>query len=340
MGHQLLLERLEGDDLQECPENEEQYGEGDGGPGAGFGWGVAGEEAVGHSGGHEEEGYLPGHDEEDDTGGQEKGALQAAERVGRLASIEHPDGNEIEEVEPGSGVGESGEDWSLGGDIERHADTGGEETREGAGECDFGAGREGDVEALPAHVGSEAGKEDGEIGFEAEAFDGDDVTELVDEDGESEAGAEPEAVEGPIDAEERGEAEQKFEFEKKKQRSLAFAEQYGDWSERAEAFDPFRLGRRRLVCCVDAGVKGQNALANPFRLPRGSWQPGKCRKPEFAGFGKLVRLFALFKVACGFGDLLDVMAVDQSVALRAGECACWQIGMTVAAVGNYLGGDG
>src|SRR5882757_10159152 len=74
----LATEGLEGDDLQECAEREEQHREEDHSTGAGLGGSVAGKETVGHASGHEKEGLLLRYREEDDAGGQKQSALQAA----------------------------------------------------------------------------------------------------------------------------------------------------------------------------------------------------------------------------------------------------------------------
>ena len=92
------------------------------------------------------------------------------------------------------------------------------------------------------------------------------MSELVDEDGEREAGAEPEAVDSPVDAEEGGEAEQEFEFEEQEEYGFGFGEQDEDGSEGAEPFGPFGLRGWGRIDGVDAGVEGEDASLNPLGL--------------------------------------------------------------------------
>src|SRR5262249_47035287 len=144
----------------------------------------------------------------------------------------------------------------------------------------------------------------------------------VDEDGEREACAEPHAIESPIDAEEGEEAEEEFEFEDEEEGGLKFCEDDEDGRERAEAFGPPGLWRGLGVCGIDTPVEGADALLNRVGLLRGAREPGESREPEFAGLGELAELVALFEVACGFRDLLDVAAVDEGGAVWTGKCAC------------------
>ena len=258
---------MEWDDLQKCSEGKEQYGEEDDRACAWLVGRVASEEWVSHTGGHKKERLLPGHQEKDNASSQKQTTLKAAQRLDSLATVKHPDRNEVEQIQPRAGVGKSGEDGTLSCNVERHADAGGKKAGKRAGECNLGAAGEGDFEALPANERSQARKENGQIGFEAKAFDGDDVTKLVNENGERKSGSEPETVDGPVDTEESGEAKQEFEFEEEQEGSLGLRKQDGERSEGAEAFDPLRLWLW-LAGIVDACVEGEDSLTNPFGLTR------------------------------------------------------------------------
>jgi hypothetical protein len=94
----------------------------------------------------------------------------------------------------------------------------------------------------------------------------------MDEDGDREADAEPDAVEGAVDAEKGGEAEKKFEFEEEEKDALGLGEDDGDGSEWTEALDPLR-GLRRGLGGSDTGVELEDVLTDPLSLTRGARKP-------------------------------------------------------------------
>jgi hypothetical protein len=91
-------------------EGYEEEGEADEGACAGLLGGEAGEGAPGHGGGDGEVDPLAQEGVEEDAGDGEEEALEAVEGEGGLGSVEAEDGDEVEQVEEGSGVGESEEE--------------------------------------------------------------------------------------------------------------------------------------------------------------------------------------------------------------------------------------
>ena len=71
------------------------------------------------------------------------------------------------------------------------------------------------------------------------------MAELVDEYQDGKTYAEFEAVERPVDREEREKAEKEFQFEDCEKKAFAFCEQDGNRCERAQAFCPIALRRLR-----------------------------------------------------------------------------------------------
>jgi hypothetical protein len=158
------------------------------------------------------------------------------------AAVEEPDGDEVEDVEEGSGAGERGPDGVLSVGVDEVADGGGDPAGERAGERDLRDLADGDAEAGPADVGAEAGQEDGHFGGQAAAANVDVVAHLVDEDADAESHAEAPAEERDVEPDEDEKAEEEFELEQDERRRFEFEQEERQRTEGAEALDP--VGRR------------------------------------------------------------------------------------------------
>ena len=94
-----------------------------------------------------------------------------------------------------------------------HADGGSEQTSEGPGKAYGGASLASDAHGFPSNVSAKSREEDGHVGGEAAAADVDVMAELVNENEDGKTYAEFEAVERPVDREEREKTEKEFQFE-------------------------------------------------------------------------------------------------------------------------------
>src|SRR5580704_7680710 len=143
------------------------------------------------------------------------------------------------------------------------------------------------------------------------------MAELVDENKDRKAYAKFEAVERPVDREERKKTEKEFQFEDGEKQAFAFCEQDGDWCERAQAFRPiaFRRLRGGVFFCHFEFV---DFSANPFSLVRIVGKKREGFPPLVAGLWKGVLFLELI---CFRGDADQLFAIEERVALRAIERA-------------------
>jgi len=199
---------------------------------------VLGEEAPGDAGGDEEEEPFAGVVPEAERQGKQRGAIDGCECVGRFAAVEHPDGNEVERVEEGSGAGESCPERVVGLAVYEVADGGGDPAGEGPGEGDLRDLAASDAEGGPANVSSEAREEDWHLSGKAAALDVDEVAQLMDEDADGDAEAVAPSEDTDVEDDEEGEAEEELELEDQKEGALEFEQEQGYGSEWAELFDP------------------------------------------------------------------------------------------------------
>jgi hypothetical protein len=149
---------------------------------------------------------------------------------------------------------------------------------------------------------------------------------------DGEADAKGRAEKGPVHAHEGEETEEKLEFEDGEKKSLAFCEDDGDGSERAELASPTVFFFRRW-----SGLRGEfefvGLAANPLGL-RGAWRKKREGfEPLFASLKKLV----LFLKSFGSRrDANEFLAVDKGVAWITGKRPERQACAAIVTVANGL----
>lgn len=171
------------------------------------------EEAIGASGCNEEKHLLVGCIPEQETDGQHDGALNAAESVDRGATVQHPDRNQIQQIEPCAGVCERSPDGKACLSPDGEADGGGQCSGEWTGEANFGNGLLRNVKRAPTNVGTESGQKDRHVCGQSATTYIDIVSHLVDEDENGESDSERPSVEIGVHAKEYDKAQERTELE-------------------------------------------------------------------------------------------------------------------------------
>src|SRR5215475_10411838 len=98
-----------------------------------------------------------------------------------MAAVEHPDRNQIQKIQPGAGIGESGPDGVLSLVPQECAGHRGQKTRQRSSEAYVRLSLERNSYSLPAHVGAKTREKNGHVGGQSAPLDVDIVTHLVDQ---------------------------------------------------------------------------------------------------------------------------------------------------------------
>src|SRR6185312_2207927 len=182
-----------------------------------------------------------GEKEENDASHSGHHTLYPRQCEGRFRSIQPDHSDHIQQVQPRSYVGQHEKNIKMRPPENSPARERGEQAKQWPSQRDAGQVFAGDAHPVPAHVRAQAGKKHWKIDLQPATFCGDEVAELVNENGERETERELPAENGPVKAEEDCEAQQELQLENDEEERLNFEQEKRYRSERSKALGPARL---------------------------------------------------------------------------------------------------
>ena len=132
----------------------------------------------------------------------------------------------------------------------------------------------------------------------------------------------------------RGESEQELQLENRRQQEFSLRQQDCDRAHRAEALCPFVFAGRCRLKSLGGCIEGTGVPQNPVGLARIWREQRKSHQPTLARLPGIALGFQFF----GFSrEAVQLIGVDQSMALIAHQCSGRELVGAAPAVSNQFG---